>query len=301
MTTSRREFLRKSAIALSGATLRAGRSWGSSAAEPLTGVQLYSVREDMQRDPLGTLERVAAIGYRHVEHAGYADRKFYGYSARELEKVLSDLGLRMPSGHTQLREEHWDAARDDFTDAWKYTVEDAALVGQSLVISPSMEEGVRRTYDSLRRYLEKLNRSGELCRKSGMTFGYHNEDFEFRESWNGTKVYDIILASTDPELVAQQLDIGNLENGGAKAIDVVRKYPGRIHSLHVKDEIPTKSGEPKYESTILGTGVVGVKDVIDLARHSGTVHFIVEQESYQGTAPLDCIRTDLGVMKGWGY
>jgi sugar phosphate isomerase/epimerase len=100
----------------------------------------------------------------------------------------------------------------------------------------------------------------------------------------------------------QQLDIGNLYNGGAKAIDIVRKWPGRFESMHVKDEILATSGHEKYESAVLGKGIVSVKEVIDLGKRSGgTIHFIVEQESYQGQAPLDSIKEDLAIMKSWGY
>lgn len=114
-------------------------------------------------------------------------------------------------------------------------------------------------------------------------------------------VYDIILQNTDPSLVAQQLDIGNMYHGGAKALDIIQKYPGRFESMHVKDEIKM-GGEEKYESTILGKGVVPVKEVIDLGRKSGgTIHFIIEQESYQGKTPIECAKEDLAMMKKWGY
>ena len=114
-------------------------------------------------------------------------------------------------------------------------------------------------------------------------------------------VYDIILKNTDPSLVMQQLDIGNLYNGGAKAMDIVKQYPGRFESMHVKDEILSKEGKEKYESTILGAGIVGVKEVIALGRTSGTIHFIIEQESYQGKDPVDSVKIDLQIMKKWGY
>jgi sugar phosphate isomerase/epimerase len=118
---------------------------------------------------------------------------------------------------------------------------------------------------------------------------------------NDMTVYDVIMKNTDPNLVIQQLDIGNLYNGGAKAIDVFKQYPGRFASMHVKDEILAKEGKEKYESTILGTGIVPVKEIIDLGRKSGTIHFIVEQESYQGKTPIDCMKEDYGIMKKWGY
>jgi sugar phosphate isomerase/epimerase len=141
----------------------------------------------------------------------------------------------------------------------------------------------------------------ELCQKSGMKFGYHNHDFEFSEKLGDQTLYDIILTETDPKLVMQQLDIGNMINGGAKALDVMQKYPGRFESMHVKDEITAKEGHEKYESTILGTGIIPVKEIIDLGRKWGTKHFIIEQESYQGKTPLACMKEDIDIMKKWGY
>ena len=135
-----------------------------------------------------------------------------------------------------------------------------------------------------------------------MKFGYHNHAFEFSEKLDGEVVYDIILKNTDPDLVIQQLDIGNLYNGGATAIDIATRFPGRFQSMHVKDEVVAKSGNEKYESAVLGTGIVNVKEVIDIGRKSGgTKHFIIEQESYQGKTPLECMKENLAVMKKWGY
>ena len=137
-----------------------------------------------------------------------------------------------------------------------------------------------------------------------MRFGYHNHNFEFTQVLNDQKVYDIILQHTDPALVAQQLDIGNLYGTGADAYAIVKKHPGRFLSLHVKDEIKSAKGEmgEGYESTILGVGVANTKAITDLAKKiGGTVHFIIEQESYQGKTPLDCAKEDLKIMKAWGY
>ncbi|MDE3253615.1 MAG: TIM barrel protein, partial [Bacteroidota bacterium] len=182
--------------------------------------------------------------------------------------------------------------------------EDAALVGQELVISPWLDESLRKTYDDMLRYMEVFNKSGELCKQSGMRFGYHNHNFEFTQKLNGQTVYDIILAQTDPALVVQQLDMGNLYGTGADAYQIIRKHPGRFLSLHVKDEIKAGKGEMNdgYESTVLGTGVANTRSITDLGKKSGgTLHFIIEQESYQGKTPLDCAKEDLGIMKSWGY
>jgi sugar phosphate isomerase/epimerase len=303
MKTSRREFLKKSALSVATLSLMSKAALGMASGE-LVGVQLYSIRDDMKKDPMGSLKALASVGYKHVEHADYRDRKFYGWSAKEFRKVLDDLGLKMPSGHTVLNDKkHWDDAKKDFTDAWKYTVEDAAVLGQQFVISPSMNGEVRKSKDSLLKLMEIFNKSGELCQKNGgMKFGYHNHDFEFSEKLDGESLYDIILKNTDPKLVIHQLDIGNLYNGGAKADDIMKKWAGRFSSMHVKDEIKAQGdGHEKFESTVLGTGIVPVKEVVDMGRKTGTIHFIIEQESYQGKTPLDSVKEDLAIMKKWGY
>lgn len=302
MTTSRRDFIKKSALAVAGTSLFSSSLFAKPVGKEVLGLQLYCVRNEMKADPLGTLKELAAMGYQHVEHANYINRKFYGWTPAEFKKILTDLGMTMPSGHTVLGPNHWDATKKDFTEAWKFTVEDAAYMGQQFVISPWMDQKVRQSKDALMQQLEIFNKSGELCKKSGMKFGYHNHDFEFSEKFGDKTLYDIILENTDPNLVMQQLDTGNLYNGGAKAIDVVTKYPGRFESLHVKDEIAVQGGNEKYESTILGKGIVNVKEVVDLCRKSGgTTHFIIEQEAYQGKTPLQCMKEDLEIMKKWGY
>ncbi len=304
MNNSRRSFLKKSAFVMAGSSLLSKISFANlnTKDSELVGIQLYSVRDDMEKDPLDTLKQLAAMGYKNVEHANYKDRKFYGYSAREFKKILDDLGMQMPSGHTVLGSQHWDAGKKEFTDLWKYTVEDAAEMGQQYVISPSLNESYRKDRDGLLRFMDVFNKSGELCKRAGMKFGYHNHDFEFSESLGGEMLYDIMMKNTDPKLVIQQLDIGNLYNGGANAAEIVKKYPGRFSSLHVKDEIKATEGNERYESTILGKGIVHVKDVIDIVRKSSkNVHYIIEQESYQGKTPLECAKEDLAIMKKWGY
>ena len=256
----------------------------------------------MKTDPVGSLTKLAKMGFVYVEHANYIDRKFYGFSAPEFRKILDGLGLKMISGHTVMGRQHWDETKKDFSDSWKLTVEDASVLGQKYVISPSMDETMRNTYDDFMRYMEVFNKCGELCSNHGMKFGYHNHDFEFREKLNDKKIFDIMMSSMDPHRVVIQLDIGNLYNGGAIALDVVNQYPGRFENLHVKDEIAATEGTEKYISTILGEGVVNTKKVVDQAtKIGGTTCYIIEQESYQNKTPMECVKTDLEIMKKWGY
>jgi sugar phosphate isomerase/epimerase len=309
MQTSRRKFLKTSAIAVAGASVLSNKIFAASLknsnrSNDILGIQLYSVRIDMGKDPSGTLKQLASMGYKYVEHADYQNRKFYGYTPTDFKKVLDDLGLKMPSGHTVMGNKAWDSATKQFTDSWKYTVEDASTVGQQYVISPWLDESLRKDYDGLLAFLDVFNKSGELCKAHGMKFGYHNHNFEFSSSLNNMKLYDIILQHTDPTLVAQQLDIGNMYGAGGRAADIIKQYPGRFELMHVKDEI--KSGKSEmgdgYESTILGTGVVGTKDIVDLAKKSGgTTQFIIEQESYQDKTPLEAAKMDYDIMKKWGF
>ena len=308
MNQSRRRFLTQSALTVAGLSLLKSKTFASAfAAGHIVGLQLYSVRDNMKtpQDALGTLKQLSGAGYRYVEHANYLERKFYGYTAPEFKKILDDLNLKMRSGHTELSAEHWDDSKNDFTDVWKNTVEDAATVGQKYVISPWLEDAYRKNYDDLKRYMEVFNKSGGLCKKSGMKFGYHNHDFEFSQKLNDMKVFDIILQNTDPSLVAQQLDIGNMYHAGGIALDIMKQYPNRFELMHVKDEIKTeKAGEMGggYESTILGAGILPVKEIVDLGKKAGgTMHFIIEQESYQGKTPVDSVKEDLAIMKKWGY
>ncbi|MFN8206938.1 MAG: sugar phosphate isomerase/epimerase [Bacteroidales bacterium] len=302
MKHNRRAFIRTGVAFAAGAALlpKPDILGAGIPASDVLGIQLYSIRDAMQADPLGSLKQVAAIGYTNVEHANYVNRKFYGYEAAEFRKILDDLGLRMLFGHTVFGLNHWDTEKKDFTDAWKYTLEDAATCGQQWVISPWMDEKMRNTTDNLKYYMDVFNKCGELCRKSGMKFGYHNHDFEFSTRLDGKQLFDLILQYTDKEFVTLQLDIGNMYHAGGRALEILNKYPGRFDLLHVKDEI--KNAQGQYESTILGKGIVQAKEIVDLAKDAkGTSYYIIEQEAYQGMDPMECIREDYKIMRNWGY
>lgn len=302
MKTSRRDFLKKSAAAVASTTVLSSSLLAFSKPSGVLGLQLYSVREDMRNDPLGTLKKVADIGYKELEHASYRDRKFYGYSAAEMKKVLGDLGMHMLSGHTSLRMDHWDAAKNDVSDSWKYTVEDAMVLGQKTLINPWMDESLRTDLEKVKQFTDLSNKVGEYAKNAGVTFGYHNHWFEFDTEVGGQLLYDVLMSSMDPRFVIQQLDIGNCLGGGGHAMEILKKYPGRFQSMHVKDEIKNEASEEGYESTVLGKGIIGVKEVLAFAKSKGgTTDFIIEQESYQDKTPIESIKMDFEQMKSWGF
>jgi len=301
---NRRTFLKSGATGLIAAALPAIPHYLMAAPQdlPIIGIQLYSVRAAMHTDPDGTLHKLAGMGYKNVEHADYNDRKFYGRPATEFKSLLDGMGLKMHSGHTSLTKNHWDESKKDFTDQWKQTVEDAATVGQNYVISPWMDDVYRQSYESLVKYMDVFNKCGELCKKSGLKFAYHNHNFEFKTNFNEKSIYDIILENTDKNLVAQQIDIGNMYGAGGRALDIIRKHPGRFELMHVKDMIKGEGGMDGYISTILGKGVAHTHEVVDYTKtHGVTVNFIIEQEEYQNLDPLVCAKQDLQIMKGWGF
>ena len=305
MNTSRRKFIKESSITLAGATLLPRFiSDKRKTTGHVVGIQLYSIRDDMKKDPAGTLKRLAQMGYQYVEHAGYENRKFYNYSIADFKKLLNDNGLKMASGHSFLGSKQWDKTKNDFTDEWKHTIDDAAAVGMKYVVSPGVDEDLCKKGDDFKWYMQLFNKTGELCKKAGIAFAYHNESYEFNHSIDGTVIYDLLLKSTDHALVAQQIDIGNMYEPGGRALDYLKRYPGRYTLMHVKDEIkkatPGENGA-LYESTLLGKGVVGVKDIVDAGAKSGVKYFIIEQEDYQDKSPLACAAEDLKTMKRWGY
>jgi len=300
MQPSRRKFIKNSAVFVAGASLMPRNLFASPKKLIRVGLQLYTVRDAMHSDPAGTLKKLSDAGFRHLEHAGYSDRKFYGYEIKAFKKLLNDNDLSMTSGHVTLLQKHWDAAKKDFTDEWKYAVSDAVEVGQHYIISPGLDDDLKKNEDAFKGFMEVFNKCGTLCQSVGIQFGYHNHDFEFTTMFGDSRLYDVMLNNTDPLLVAQQLDIGNMYPTGAMPIDYITKYPGRFELMHVKDQFKKPDG--KYENTLLGKGILPLKDILKAARKvGGTSQFIIEQEEYQGMDPVACSKLDLQAMNKWGY
>jgi sugar phosphate isomerase/epimerase len=298
---TRRTFVKNSALAFAGASLFSRSIFPIWDSKTILGVQLYSVRDDMKTDPKGSLKKLADMGYKVVEHAGYNKGKFYGFSPTEFKQILDDLGLKMYSGHVNFGMMSWDNSKNGWTDEWRQTVEDAATVGQQFVITPELADDAQKDYDKLMKVIELWNKCGELCQQHGMKFGYH-DDFNQDNTLHGMSLYDIVMKNCDPKLTIQQFDIANLYNAaGTDPLDILNKYPGRFTSLHVKDVLKDKNAQNSHDSTILGEGVLNVKKVLEVARQKGAWLMIIEQESYQGKAPLDCVKEDLQITKKWGY
>lgn len=299
----RRDFVRNTGLGLLSASFLTSEAVAELAKKKtLLSLQLYSIRDYMKTDPVGTIKALSKIGYKDCEHAGYSDQKrqFYGHSPEDWKKILADNGMTMQSGHSVFGKQHWNFDKKELTDVWKTTVEDSVKAGQKYIISPWLDVSLRKNFDDLKQFMDAFNVCGEYCKKQGIRYGYHNHDFEFSLKLTSKRVYDIILENTDPKLVAQQLDIGNMYGGGGRAMELLKQYPGRFELLHVKDEVD--NGKGGHESGILGTGIIGVQEILKTSVNAGpTFYLIIEQESYQGKDPVACMKENYDVMKKWGY
>lgn len=295
---SRRDFIKNSSTLLAGASVMSLSDLASFKKGDNIGLQLYSVRDQVKKEPLETLKALAKMGYKQLEHAAYiypeayTQRKLYGYSAKELRKILDDLGMTMPSGHVVFGKRHWDAASNDMVDQWKWVVEDALTLGQKYVISASFDFD-KTKLDECRKGFDVYNKVGEKCAKAGIRFGFHNHHQEFEQKFDGEYLYDIMLKELDLKYVCQQLDICNLTMAHVDPMTWLKKFPKHFELMHVKDRDKTKP-----ESCLLGDGSLNMKEILDFARKNTSIkYWVLEQESYGDKTPLECVKIDLDRLK----
>ncbi|HET7001030.1 MAG TPA: sugar phosphate isomerase/epimerase [Puia sp.] len=282
--TSRRVFI-KSASALSAAVFVKGPLTAFASA-PVIGLQLYTVRDAMGTDPLGTLQKVAQIGYNSVENATYTGtEKFYGMDAATYKKVLNENGLVANSGHYRLGEEQEKGAdvKGTILHDWQRAVDDASAVGLKYMVCAYLSTYERGDLDHYKKLADIFNKAGETCKKSGIQFCYHNHDFEFQVQ-NGVFPYDIILEKTDKNNVKMEVDLYWIKKAGQDPLALFQKHPGRFPLWHVKD----MSKEADQSFAAVGTGVIDFKTIFQHKDQAGMKFFFVEQDKCPGS-PFDSI------------
>jgi sugar phosphate isomerase/epimerase len=282
---TRRDFIRQSSL-LTASLFVSKEDWFH---EPRKiGLQLYTLRNEMGKDPKGTLAKVAAQGYKNVETYGYGDGKWFGMNAAEFRATLKSNGLSTPSGHTFpgsiFLQSGWE-------EKWKPAVADAKAVGQEFIVIPWLEEPHRTSADNYKKIAAGLNKAGEICKKTGIKLAYHNHDFEFAPVENTTG-FDIFLKETDPKLVFFEMDIYWVSKAGKDPLALFAKHPGRFAMWHVKDMDNT----PKKFFTEVGSGVINYKKIFNYAKQSGMKYFFVEQDMCPG-APLESTAKSIAYLK----
>lgn len=254
------------------------------------GVQLWSVRDVVEKNPKRTLELLRKMGYLEVEGYGYDNGKFFAYPPIEFQRVLTDLDLKMTSSHTGFSLKHWDEKEGRLNDLAKKTIDDHASAGVEQLICPGIDKELRTT-DSLKSLCEVFNHVGEACRKAGIQFGYHNHDYEF-STIEGRYMIDLVLGQTDPTLVVWEMDLYWVEFANEDPLRWIQQYGKRIRAFHIKDMAKT----PKRESIEVGNGIIDFKTIFKDPGAAKVLYYIVEQEDYK-TSSMEGVNISLQNLK----
>lgn len=278
----RRTFLKTAGTAAAFALLPSRFLWAAGPKVNNIGVQLYTVRDLMKDDFEGTIAKVAQIGYKNVEFAGY-----FGRTADQVKAVLTKNGLKAPSTHVQY---------DELDEKFPSVVEFSKTIGLEYIICPWIPEDLRKSPDIWKQAAEKFNKAGEKTKAAGMQFGYHNHWFEFLPT-NGVLPYDELLKLCDAKLVKMELDLAWISTTGTDPVKYFEKYPGRFPLVHVKDvkTMPkvTQGGSQNFGDTVdlteVGSGVIDWKRIFAHADKAGIKYYIVEHDHPK--QPLASIKT----------
>ena len=239
------------------------------------GLQLYSLRDDMPKDPKGVLKQVASFGYNQIEGFEGPMGMFWGMSNTEFKKYMDDLGMTIVSSHCNINQD------------FERKASEAAAIGMKYLIEPYL--GPRKTIDEFKKAADLFNQKGQVCKKAGIRFAYHNHDYSFKPV-EGQLPQDVMMQNTDPDLVDFEMDMYWVVAAGQNPIAWYNKYPNRFRLGHVKD----KKGD---ETCTLGKGTIDYPKILGEAKKKGLQYFIVEQEQYTGTTPLEAARDDAAYMK----
>lgn len=257
---SRRKFIKTTSYVAAGSLLLpmacANRKLNG---DKKIGVQVYSVRDALQKDFAGSMKQIADIGYSFVEAYGMdLEGKLFGMTPTEYKKIVNDLGMELISTH-----------------ATYFTPEQAPKIiaasheaGIKYLIMPWLAEDMRHDYSKI---ADNLNRVGELFRGSGIRFGYHNHNFEFIKEDNQVPL-EILLEGTQPDLVTFEADLYWVTKAGAKPMELLSKYPGRFSLLHVKD------ADKELNQTTVGSGIIDFETILNNKEVAGVEYYFVEDE-----------------------
>ncbi len=287
---TRRTFIKKSGLLAVGSLMIPSVISCTVKKTKNIGIQIYSVRQQLEEDLLGTLRQIATIGYKWLELAKYEDGKFYGKSPSDFRKIIDDLGMVIISSHAGI--EMQDGEIGDVEKA----ADAHAELGLKYVIKPWLPVERRVSADSYKKVAEELNRIGEVMKSRGLKFGYHNHNFEF-ETVEGQIPYDILLSETDRELVTFEIDLYWILKGGSNALDYFQKYPGRFELYHVKDMDNTE--EAYY--TEVGSGIINYRELFAQKDLAGMKYFFVEQDDCKNYPPLESIKISFDYLNNCDF
>lgn len=258
----RRSFVYAMAASMASGVPVSHRSMAAARLDRI-GLELYAVRDAMQRDPERTLAQVREIGYRDVELLWSMDN--FGRTPRQVRATLDQEGLRAPSAHI---------APEALVDGWERSLDTAKLLGHEYLIVPTLPPDTERSLDRWRYWADQFNRAGAAARKAGIWLAFHNEPDHLKPI-EGEIPYEVFVERTHPAAVRHQLDVGNMALGGADPLEYFEKYRDRYWSFHIKDVVSDRSRDVE-----LGKGIVDVRRLLSEVPGLAAKPVYVEQEQW---------------------
>lgn len=248
------------------------------------GLQLYSIRDIFEKDPKGALKLIAGFGYKQLEGYERAPGIFWGMKNTEFKKYVEDLGMSFISTHCEI------------DNGFEKKADEAAAIGMKYLIYnwPFSQQPM----DEYRKKAEAFNKCGEICRKAGIRFAYHNYQSSF-QMVDGVFPHDLLMNETDSSLVDHQMDIYWVVAAGQDPEVWLKKYPDRFRLCHIKDRV---KGTTKIEDTCdLGTGSIDFPSILKTARKNGMQYYIVEQEHYPNSTQLKSAEANAEYMRNMRF
>lgn len=304
MNYNRRLFLRNSGLLASGIALAgigcaspSGEKGGngdstnnadttaSQVAEQVLaqfGLQLYTLRDDLPKDPKGVLKQVAGFGYKQIEGFEGPKGLWWGMKHKEFKSYLDEIGLTIISSHC------------DTSKNFDRKAAEAAEIGMKYLLTPWV--GPQKTLDDYKKIADNFNKLGDICKKNGIRFAYHNHGYSFTET-EGQFPQDIFMQNTNPDTVDFEMDIYWVVVPGQDPVVWLQKYPNRFRLCHVKDRMKTAAPGEENASTEVGAGSIDFKKILKAAKATGMEYYIVEQERYDGSTPLKSAEVSANYMK----
>jgi sugar phosphate isomerase/epimerase len=281
----RRKFVKtavQTATTVTAASLLADKlSWAAAEHRiEKVGLQLYTVRDLMKSDFDATIAKVAAIGYKEVEFAGY-----FGRTGKQVRAACDKNGLEPVATHVQY---------DELDDKFPSVIETSKAIGLKYIVCPWIPEDLRKSPDIWKQAAAKFNHCGEQSKKAGLQFAYHNHWFEFLPV-DGKLPYDALLKECDANLVKMEMDLCWITAAGGDPLKYFNEYPGRFPLVHVKDlkKLPviTAGGSQNFGDTVdltsVGSGIIDWKRIFAQSEKAGIKHYIVEHDKPE--VPFDSI------------
>jgi sugar phosphate isomerase/epimerase len=278
MIQNRRIFLKQSA-ALAGSVLLGGQYTEAFALGSYknVGLQLFTLFNVLDQDVKGSLKRVADIGFKEVESAFSMKGGFYGMKPKEFADTLKEVGLTWRSHHVGgapfKPRPGFDLSkmpkRTNLKENAQEVIDEMAEGGAKYLVCSSIPID---TAEEVKEATEILNKAGELAKKAGLVFAFHNHDKEFK-SIDGQMPYDVFLSQISPDILKMELDLAWVSKAGVDPVELFKKHPKRFPLWHVKDI-------DKEFTTLkpVGEGVVDFKRIFEHAKKAGLVHFFVEHD-----------------------